>query len=479
MSASVVRSHNVKPVHSSRENLAFARPTRRAFYCRGNSSFRQAPTRKDLKLDRTRNANQSECEPPVDLPYARGRLLRNTADDITKLQAAWSVIATRIESGGRQRLYNFSGLDRAIHLRPDDLDYLDDEIAPALYGQKMVAAGIEHLGGRRPIHDVAITNRVTAGIVATALTLLRFGQTVVGVSANYSHPCIRRAVLRAGAKFFDNHGLEAFRTCIAQIGPVSMVVITRLSVSYEIMDAADIRAAIELARSAGALVLLDDAGGARVGPAVFDQPRSLEFDVDIAVTGLDKYGTTGPRVGLLGGRAHLVSAIRACAFELGLECRPMLYPAVLRSLQAYAPDRVRAMVNATKAVGDALEKLLGSYLFRSPVSVQLPGEAILDMILQRSGTNAPPIVPYEATAALAMLLLRRHGILTVHFAGLPPGTSALLLKFLEPNAVARFGGPEAVAGAIDNCLDELAEMISDTGRLRALLLEAPPPAQGA
>ena len=50
------------------------------------------------------------------------------------------------------------------------------------------------------------------------------------------------------------------------------------------------------------------------------------------------------------------------------------------------------------------------------------------------------LLPYEATAALAMLLLRDHGILTVHFAASPPGTSALLLKFVPPETLEAFGG---------------------------------------
>jgi L-seryl-tRNA(Ser) seleniumtransferase len=79
------------------------------------------------------------------------------------------------------------------------------------------------------------------------------------------------------------------------------------------------------------------------------------------------------------------------------------------------------------------------------------------------------LVPYEATAALAMLLLRDHGILTVHFAALPPGTSALLLKFLPPETLERFGGPERFSAAVDESLDALAGLVADRDRLADLL----------
>jgi L-seryl-tRNA(Ser) seleniumtransferase len=75
----------------------------------------------------------------------------------------------------------------------------------------------------------------------------------------------------------------------------------------------------------------------------------------------------------------------------------------------------------------------------------------------------------RATAALAMLLLRDHGILTVHFAALPPGTDALLLKFIPPEVLERFGGPDAFAAAVDAALDGVAELLGRPAELRSLL----------
>jgi L-seryl-tRNA(Ser) seleniumtransferase len=68
-----------------------------------------------------------------------------------------------------------------------------------------------------------------------------------------------------------------------------------------------------------------------------------------------------------------------------------------------------------------------------------------------------------------MLLLREHGILTVHFAAVPPGTSALLLKFIAPEMLERFGGAKAFAAAVDQSLDRLAELLRSPGELRSLL----------
>jgi L-seryl-tRNA(Ser) seleniumtransferase len=196
----------------------------------------------------------------------------------------------------------------------------------------------------------------------------------------------------------------------------------------------------------------------------------LELGVDVGATGLDKYGTVGPRLGLLAGETSLVARVRARAFEFGLEARPMLYPAAVRSLEGYTPERVRALVDSTREVGGALRAVLGRRVHETPVTAQLLAEDILELALERAGLSRPPIVPIEATAALAMLLLEEYGVLTVHFAGLPPGTSSLLFKFIPPETLGRFGGPDALAKAVDACLSKLAGLVGDPEQIRRLLL---------
>jgi L-seryl-tRNA(Ser) seleniumtransferase len=69
-----------------------------------------------------------------------------------------------------------------------------------------------------------------------------------------------------------------------------------------------------------------------------------------------------------------------------------------------------------------------------------------------------------------MLLLRDHGILTVHFAALPPGTAAVLVKFIPPETLERFGGPDVFADAVESSLDTLGRLVADPSRVRELLL---------
>jgi L-seryl-tRNA(Ser) seleniumtransferase len=400
------------------------------------------------------------------LPYARGEILGSTEDDLRKLERAWHIIARR----GAGAVFNFSGLERSLPAAPEDLAYADDELAPALYLGRLTALALDHLGGAAPVHDAALFNRLTAATFATHLTLVRPGDTVVGISPTYSHPTIARAAAQVGAKFIDTREMTLFAEVLEREHPIPLVVVTRLAVTYDLMPVEALRTAIRLAHERGALAYMDDAGGARVGPAIFSQPRTLELGADLGATGLDKYGVSGPRLGLLAGEKTLVGGIRARAFEFGLEARPMLYPAAVRSLVGYAPEKVQALVESTRRVGTALRARLGPRVRETSVTAQLRSDDILEIAMERAGLTEPSIVPYEAKAALAMLLLDDYGILTVHFAGIPPGTPSLLFKFVPPDILAAFGGPEAFANAVDASLTKLAALIQDPRRVRELLL---------
>jgi L-seryl-tRNA(Ser) seleniumtransferase len=403
------------------------------------------------------------------LPYARGTIITSTEDDFVKLQRAWDILRDKYAQGGRASLFNFTGLERGLPSGIQEAELMDDDMSPALIGNRVTQLALEHMGGNPDEHEALMLNRLTAGILVATMIMVKPGDTVIGVSAGYSHPAVTRAVAHSGGQFVDTVGLEAFSRIIEKTQSVSLVVLTRLAVTYDVLSSDELTEIVRLSRLRNARIMVDDAGGARIGPAIFDQPRTMELGVDVGVTGLDKYGTVGPRLGLLVGRCELVKRMRARAYELGIEARQMLYPAVVRSLEGYRPERVTMLVDCTKKVGRALRDQLGVWVQETPVIVRLQGEDILEIVMKKAGLDKPPMVPYEATAAVAMLLLQDYGIITVHFAGMPPGTSALLVKFIPPETLGRFGGAEAFATAVANSLNQLADMLRQKRDLRTLL----------
>jgi L-seryl-tRNA(Ser) seleniumtransferase len=157
-------------------------------------------------------------------------------------------------------------------------------------------------------------------------------------------------------------------------------------------------------------------------------------------------------------------------FEFGMEARQMLYPAVVRTLEQYEPARVRVLIAATKHIADELRPLLGNRLRETPTTVQIAAEDILEIAMERGGVREATVVPYEASAALSMLLLRDYGMLMVHFVGVPPGTADLLIKFVPPETLGRFGGARKYADAVNASLTRLGELLREPESIRELLL---------
>ena len=133
------------------------------------------------------------------VPYARGDFIGSTADDLRKLGHAWSMIRNRITEGSVGEVFNFSGLERRFELPPNETTPLDDELAPALLNDQLRSLGLEHMGGKEDRHDIMMFNRQTAAILTATLVMVTPGDTVIGASPTYSHPCVIRAVNRANA----------------------------------------------------------------------------------------------------------------------------------------------------------------------------------------------------------------------------------------------------------------------------------------
>jgi len=404
------------------------------------------------------------------VPYARGKILTSAASDFRKLREAWRHIEARVSARGPDAVFNFSGLEHGLPLDAADLPFADDFVAPALYFEKFRKAALDHFGGSPAVHDAALFNRLTGATYATHLTLVKPGAVVLGVSASYSHPSVVRAAAQAGAKLVDTRGVDQFADALERESDVALVVLTRLAVTYEILAVREIEKIVGLAHGRGVPVYVDDAGGARVGPAVFDQPRTLQLGVDLVATGLDKYGTVGPRLGVMAGEKSLVERIRVRGYEMGLEARPFLYPAAFRSLAGSTSERVLHLVQTAREVAAAVRRILGDRVHETPVIAELLAEDILEIAMIRAGVTVPPVVPYEAASALAMLLLRDYGVITVQLVGVPPGTSSVMLKFIAPETLARFGGADAYARAIDDCLMKLAGMLAEPRQIARLLL---------
>ena len=89
------------------------------------------------------------------LSYARGRILATTEDDFRKLRHAWSIIRKH----GPESVFVFTGLEHGLAMTAEEIQWADDELAPAVYMDRLKALTLQHLGGSEEFHDVAVFNR--------------------------------------------------------------------------------------------------------------------------------------------------------------------------------------------------------------------------------------------------------------------------------------------------------------------------------
>jgi L-seryl-tRNA(Ser) seleniumtransferase len=403
--------------------------------------------------------------------YARGSILRSSVEEAQKLAHARHVIRERVGRAGPQSIGIFTGNQREFPLRPEDLLMLSEEwIGPALYEPELNDAVRLHLGAA-PDAGVAVFNRGSAGIVAAMIALGAGGAIVSFVPTGVrSHASAVRGAALAGARFAEVNTLDALSDALGA-DDVRLLLITTVTSSLASLAEADIRTAVGLARRAGMPVMLDDAYGARLRPALHGGSRSLALGVDLAISNCDKAGLEGPRAGFMAGRADLVAKVQAKAAEQGQEARAPVALAVLRALQRYSEDLLREEVLVGAEVAALLTARLGAGRVRTTdIGPLVHEDDILALVLERAGaTGAPAIVPCEASAALGMLMLAEDGLLTVNTSGQPGAQVSLRLK-PTAEAVRRVGGTEAVVTSVDRRLSDVSAIVADPGAIRALVL---------
>merc|ERR1719335_1991838 len=83
--------------------------------------------------------------------------------------------------------------------------------------------------------------------------------------------------------------------------------------------------------------------------------------------------------------------------------------------------------------------------------------------------NSQIIVPFEATAMVAVSMMERHGAYLVNIAAIPSGTTSLMIKFVREDLLEQFGGAAKFSAAIDDCVNHVASIIDKPEKMMELL----------
>lgn len=400
--------------------------------------------------------------------FARGTILASAIEDSRRQQQGVALTRERVLRLGIESVGIFTGNRRDFLLPASDLITLAEEwIGPSLYREALAAAIRAHLAAP-PEAACFVFNRGSAALVASMLALAPQGRVISVVPAgSRSHPSLRRGAVIAGAGFEEVEGIAALPTLLAT--PASVLALTTVTSSLARMPEADIAEAVALGHRAGVPVLVDDAYGARIRTVLHGGAPAFAHGADLVVTNGDKAGMPGPRAGIMAGEAALMARIVATASLVGMEARAPIAAGILRGLEIYTPDDLRHEAEQGAALTQALAARLGEAVQSSDLGPIVSQDDVLALACARAGLAKPPIVPVEASAALGMLLMPDHGILTTNIAGQPGSHPALRLKPAGP-ALERCGGVEAVAQAVDEGITRLAEMLAEPETIRPLLL---------
>jgi L-seryl-tRNA(Ser) seleniumtransferase len=412
------------------------------------------------------------------LGFARGNILGSPSDDLSRFLKAQDLVRQKVLRGKRGSLGIFTGNLRDFPIAPSDLPMAEEWVGPAIFGQRLEDAIRLHLGAS-PTAETAVFNRTSGGLVAAVVAIATGGLVIALTQPPSSpHPSLFRGVSLARAEVRLVQTVDELTTLTSRRKP-DLLVVTSVSSELDVIPNAELERAAEWSASHDIPCLLDDAYGARLRPVLFSGAKSLAFGATLAITNNDKVGLNGPRAGFMAGRRDLVRSIYACACELGQEARAPIALGVLTAIELYDPADLLEECRQAEIVSDALARVLGPSgddMRRTPLGPTLTADTILHIALSRAGRHAAQaqIVPCEASAALAMILLRDHGILLVAASGTPGARPSIRIKPTS-GALNNVGGAAAVASSVNAALDELADKIDDPRAIRRLLFELDSP----
>jgi len=401
--------------------------------------------------------------------YARGELLRSSADEVRRLRHAGTLAADFVARNGMERIGIFTGNLRHYPVSQEDmLELCEEWVGPGLFGEDLRQAAIKHLGGLG--HEQAtVVNRTSAGIVAAVLALSD-GRPVVSLvpSGDRSHASVGRGARLAGVPVIEVYEIPELKTALEAHQP-SLTIVTTVTSELSMLPDSVTQQAVQLAKAANSCVLMDEAYGARFRPVLHNGAPSLSFGADLVITNTDKAGLPGPRAGVLCGAADALVSVAAKASELGMEARAPVAVGAMRSLMAFTPDLLIEEVKDGQVLADALETVFGvGAVKRSPLGPKISEEDAHAHVLKIAGTEHSIRVPAETTAAIGMLMLQTLGIVTVNTHGQPGGRVSLRLK-PTAGALKRVGGASALADCLKAAMTETAGHLEDADWFSELL----------
>ncbi|WP_458403490.1 TIGR03576 family pyridoxal phosphate-dependent enzyme [Methanobrevibacter sp.] len=345
-------------------------------------------------------------------------IVNNSLDEVKKREKALSIIKDMVETGGRSKLFDLTGLSGGFIASESEISLLETYVGPAIFEEDLQNVGRQHMGGEK----ILPLNRTSSGILATILTLVKKDSNVVHYLAKLpAHPSIPRSCNLVGANYFETDVFEEFS--IPE--NTSLVVVTGSTMDHQVIDEDEFKKVIDMAHEKNIPVMVDDASGARLRTVVFNQPKACDLGADIAITSTDKL-MPGPRGGLMAGREDLIDAIKVKVNQFGLEAQP---PAVLAMLNGIKNFDETNLINSFSRKDELFELLNERFdnFKTTPTGVMISPQGLADEIEVEHNLSDD-----DLAFVFSFILLKNHGIITIPAVSMP-GASATIRFDLSTN----------------------------------------------
>ncbi len=373
-------------------------------------------------------------------------IVNNSLDEVKKRESAFRIIKKILEEKGRDSLFDVTGLSGGFIASKEELELLETYVGPAVFEDEIQIVGKEHLGGEK----VLPVNRTSAGILATVLALVGEGSHVAHFLADYpGHPSIPRSCALAGASYEEFIDINEF----AIPDNTSLVVITGSTMDLQVIDEDLFTQVISRAHEKDIPVLVDDASGARLRTAVFNQKRATDLGADLVVTSTDKL-MPGPRGGLMAGKAELIDEIKIKVNQFGLEAQPPLIMAMINGIKAYTPEVLRKSVSRKEEFYGLISKKYEMFE-KTPNGIKVQ-EANLANQLKVLNIETE-LSEKDCCFLWSMVLLKEEGIITIPAVGMPGASDTIRFDLSTKDVIDV--DLDVLQDKIDNSFDVFLDLV--------------------
>lgn len=339
-------------------------------------------------------------------------IVNNSLDELKKRESALKIIRSIVENEGRSSLYDVTGLSGGFISSEEELDLLETYVGPAIFEDELQVVAKDHLGGEKAL----AVNRTSSGILASILSLVKEGEHVSHFLAQYpAHPSIPRSCNIVGADYDEYINLNEFKI----EDNTSLVVVTGSTMDHQVIDEDTFKEVIDMAHDKDIPVLVDDASGARLRTAVFNQKRACDLGADLVVTSTDKL-MPGPRGGLMAGKEELIDKVKVKANQFGLEAQPPLILAMVNGIKNYSEDNLINAISRKDKFYDMVSKDYEMFE-KTPTGVMVTEDALKKQV--DALDIETELSEKDLSFLWAMILLKDEGIITIPAVGMP-GASA-------------------------------------------------------